>query len=164
MYRTFDRERENTYLNTVILLGQNKLSNEYERIQGGNGDFNSAQTSFRSLFLTLYSVLVIHQMKRSFRIVFTSSPFTAYTNSHIIFHFSLFHPHSSIYHFLQSSFFSISYALFFNTTFFLFLFSSILAVHVGDCILTVAGLEMVSDVTEVVGEGVYTVITMEVSE
>ena len=36
--------------------------------------------------------------------------------------------------------------------------------HVGDCILTVAGLEMVSDVTEVVGEGVYTVITMEVSE
>ena len=36
--------------------------------------------------------------------------------------------------------------------------------HVGDCILTVAGLEMVSDVTEVIGEGVYTVITMEVSE
>ena len=30
VYRIFDRERENTYLNTVILPGQNKLSNKYE--------------------------------------------------------------------------------------------------------------------------------------
>ena len=32
VYRTFDRERENTYLNTVILTGQNKIFNKYERI------------------------------------------------------------------------------------------------------------------------------------
>ena len=35
------------------------MSDEDERIQGGNRDFNSAQTSFRSLFWTIYSVLVI---------------------------------------------------------------------------------------------------------
>ena len=35
------------------------MSSKYERIRGGNGDFNSAQTSFRSLFWTFHSVLVI---------------------------------------------------------------------------------------------------------
>ena len=43
----------------MILPGQNKMSDEDERIQGGNGDFNSAETSFRSSFWTIYSVLVI---------------------------------------------------------------------------------------------------------
>ena len=43
-----------------VLPGQNKMSDQYERIRGGNGDFNSAQTCFRSLFRTFYSVLVIH--------------------------------------------------------------------------------------------------------
>ena len=34
--------------------------------------------------------------------------------------------------------------------------------RVGDCILTVAGMEKVSHVTDVLGEGVYTIVTMEV--
>ena len=42
-----------------ILPGQNKTSDKYERIRGGNGDFNSAQTCFHSLFWTFYSVLEI---------------------------------------------------------------------------------------------------------
>ena len=42
-----------------VLPGQNKMSSRYVRIRGGNGDFNSAQTSFHSLFWTFYSVLVI---------------------------------------------------------------------------------------------------------
>ena len=43
----------------VVLPGQNKMSGKYERIRGGNVDFNSAQTCFRFLFRTFYSVLVI---------------------------------------------------------------------------------------------------------
>ena len=42
-----------------ILPRQNKMSDKYERIQGGIGDFNSAQICFRSLFRTFCSVLVI---------------------------------------------------------------------------------------------------------
>ena len=33
-----------------VLPRQNKLSDQYKRIQGENGDFNSAQTCFRSFF------------------------------------------------------------------------------------------------------------------
>lgn len=44
----------------ILKPGQNKMSGKYERIRVENGDFNSSQTCFHSLFWTFYSVLVIH--------------------------------------------------------------------------------------------------------
>ena len=55
-------------MSAPILPGQNKMSSKYERIRGGNGDFNSAQTCFHSLFWTFYSVLVIFDQVNKYNI------------------------------------------------------------------------------------------------
>ena len=52
-----------SYVVTVYYGTQDRIKcpvNKYERIRVGNGDFNSAQTCFHSLFWTFYSVLVIY--------------------------------------------------------------------------------------------------------